>query len=184
MQGVKVQIFDVSDLANPTVASELHLKDGGASSEALYDHRAFSYFADKGILALPFSFYDDVDYSQHAGVAVLNVSVDDGLSLKGEVSHDDMVTSENEWDRWANQVRRCLNIGEALYSIGTLGVKVNALADLSELASVALPHPTGGDDIQGIPAPGIPPSEADGPGDDEQPTPEPADDAGADDPNP
>ena len=57
VNGLAVQIFDVTDLANPTLAHKAPLGDNSTSSEALYDHRAFSYFPEKGLLALPYQSY-------------------------------------------------------------------------------------------------------------------------------
>ncbi len=56
--GVKVSIFDVSDMKNPVeVKSELL---GKGWSEASWDHKAFTYYAHKNILALPINTYENV----------------------------------------------------------------------------------------------------------------------------
>ena len=54
IDGVAVQIFDVSDISNPTQAHKEVFGSGGTSSEALYDHKAFNFFANKGLLCIPF----------------------------------------------------------------------------------------------------------------------------------
>ncbi len=62
IQGIQLQIFDVSNPAEPTVAFKETFASAGATSEALYDHRAFAWFPEKGILAVPFSQYgNDTD---------------------------------------------------------------------------------------------------------------------------
>jgi hypothetical protein len=57
--GVQLSIFDVSNFADPRLAANVVLGDdeGGAYSEALYDPKAFTYFAERGLVALPISIY-------------------------------------------------------------------------------------------------------------------------------
>jgi hypothetical protein len=56
--GVRLSIFDVSDFANPTLAHfEVIGEDGSAFSEAVYNPKAFSYFASGDLVALPVEVY-------------------------------------------------------------------------------------------------------------------------------
>ncbi len=66
--GVQLTIFDVSNFAEPTELDKVVLgADGDASSEALYNPKAFTYFAERGLVALPATintgwwFLEDVD---------------------------------------------------------------------------------------------------------------------------
>ena len=52
-QGVQLSIFDISDFANPQLAFTEHIGDPNAWSEALYNPKAFTYFAAEDLLALP-----------------------------------------------------------------------------------------------------------------------------------
>jgi Beta propeller domain len=57
--GVQLSIFDVTDFANPTLAHNLVIgEESGASSEALYNPKAFTYFAEAGMVALPVSIFE------------------------------------------------------------------------------------------------------------------------------
>jgi uncharacterized secreted protein with C-terminal beta-propeller domain len=51
--GIQVQIFDVTDLENPTLLHKAVIGTRGSGSEALMDHLAFNYFPSRGVLALP-----------------------------------------------------------------------------------------------------------------------------------
>lgn len=58
--GVQLSIFDVSDFANPTLTANVVLgAESGASSEALFNPKAFTYFADRNLVALPVSIFED-----------------------------------------------------------------------------------------------------------------------------
>lgn len=59
--GVQLSIFDVSDFANPVQKfSTVIGTESGAGSEALYNPKAFTYFAERGLLALPVSIYPEI----------------------------------------------------------------------------------------------------------------------------
>jgi uncharacterized secreted protein with C-terminal beta-propeller domain len=51
--GLQVSLFDVSNPASPQRLAKYALGQQWSSSEAEYDHHAFSYFSDQQILALP-----------------------------------------------------------------------------------------------------------------------------------
>lgn len=66
--GVQLSIFDVSDFANPVQKfSTVIGVEGGASSEALYNPKAFTYFAERGLLALPVSIYPEIVFFDDFG---------------------------------------------------------------------------------------------------------------------
>ena len=53
--GIQLQIFDVSELSNPTLLHKTTIGTRGSTSEGLTNHLAFDYFPSKGLLALPMS---------------------------------------------------------------------------------------------------------------------------------
>ncbi len=58
-RGVQLSIFDVTDFSNPTLLHNVILgEDTGAYSEALFNPKAFTYFAEEGLVALPLSIFD------------------------------------------------------------------------------------------------------------------------------
>ncbi len=70
--GVQLSIFDVTDFANPTQMSNVVLgaeANTSAYSEALWDPKALTYYAEEGVVALPLSIYEYV-YFEGDGVAV------------------------------------------------------------------------------------------------------------------
>lgn len=59
--GVQLSIFDISDFANPTLKSNVILgatENTSAYSEALWDPKALTYYAEGGMVALPMSIYE------------------------------------------------------------------------------------------------------------------------------
>ena len=159
LAGVQLALYDVSDLAAPSQAFKTVIGTSGTHSDALYDHKAFTYLESKGILAVPLTTWGVTEPSgggvepgvdpgtgpgavpdYFTGAAVYDVSVDAGFSLRGYVDHSSFA-EETGWKY--EQVSRTVIIGDAIYTIGQLGVKVSDLLDLSELAAVDLPQSAG-----------------------------------------
>ena len=107
--GVQLSIFDVSDFANPVLRHNVIIgQDTGAFSEALHDPKAFTYFAQADLVALPVSVFTDVGLvidlppeqdpgadiddldpivpDGFDGLMVFRVSIDDGFSELGRIS--------------------------------------------------------------------------------------------------
>ena len=55
--GLKVSLFDVSDVANPKETSSIVIGDSGTTSEALNDPKAILFDASKKLLVLPVELY-------------------------------------------------------------------------------------------------------------------------------
>ena len=103
-------------------------------SDALYDHKAFLFSKEKGILVIPVSIssYSE-DYSTNEywqGAYVFNIN-SEAIEYKGRISHYE---SEN----YLYYVRRSLYIGNSLYTFSDLKIKANDLSDLREISSVLL----------------------------------------------
>lgn len=107
-QGVKVSLFDVSDVANPIEKAKFEIGDRGTDSEALRDHKAVLFDKEKGILVLPISLneIDESRYSENQeipenaygrkvweGAFVLDINLD-GISERGRITHNEEITSE------------------------------------------------------------------------------------------
>ncbi len=84
--GNQLQIFDVSDLTRPRQVASYEL--GHGYSEALYDHHAFTYYAPKNVLAIPYSSYAYDRYKRYeSGTKVFHVG-NDHLNLSQTLTFD------------------------------------------------------------------------------------------------
>jgi len=142
--GVKLSVFDVSDLRNPRVVTEEEL-DG--SSEAQYDHRAFTYYGAQGVLVVPLEGWESLDewgyYGRYRNEArVFDVSVADGIRERGAVEHGELLDAA--WDAlpdgaycWSDRadagsprIRRTFFLDTYLYTVSDAGLQVNELSAL------------------------------------------------------
>ena len=92
VSGVKVALFDVSDVSNPVEKAKYAIKSEGqwtwSSSEALYEHKAFLFDKEKNLLAIPiqYSYYSGDRYRQWNGAYVFYID-ENSIELKGKVTH-------------------------------------------------------------------------------------------------
>ena len=148
-QGVKIALFDVSDPENPIEISKYVIGDRGTDSYALSDHKAFLFSRSKNLLVIPIELAE-IDRSKYPsgvppnvygdrvwqGAYVFHISVEDGLVLKGRISH-----SDNTWLDQYYFVKRSLFIDDVLYTISDESVKMNDLESLDEIGKVSLSPP-------------------------------------------
>jgi len=156
-QGVKIALFDVSDPENPIEISKYIIGDRGTDSYTLQDHKAFLFSRQKSLLVLPILLakIDEEGYSEEIppdaygeyvwqGAYVFDISLDDGLVLKGRITHFNNDEDINEWGRYYYpydySVQRSLYIDNVLYTISGKLVKMNNLEDLSEISEIELPQ--------------------------------------------
>ena len=141
MLGMKLSLFDVSDVANPTEVSKYIIGERGTSSEALYDHKAFLFSKEKNLLVLPVSLVEDGKYNAFQGAYVFSLDLENGFVLRGTVSHSN-ATGEEEgyYYDYLAQVRRSLYIDDVLYTISRSMIKMNSLEDISEINKLDLPY--------------------------------------------
>ncbi len=94
-QGVQLSIFDISDFSNPSLLHKELIGDRGTSSEALYQHKAFTFWAGQDLLALPINLYEhlepaaepwQVGTATFKGLYVYQVSTDNGFNFLGRIS--------------------------------------------------------------------------------------------------
>ncbi len=153
-QGVKMSLFDVSDVENPKEISKYIIGDRGTDSEALQDHKAFLFSKSKNLLIIPILLADineaqypegvpDFAYGDYVwqGAYVFNLDLENGFQLKGRVTHveDDSFDKSGYYYFSSFSVRRSLFIDNILYTVSDRMIKANSLDDLSEINKIELP---------------------------------------------
>ncbi len=146
-QKVKISLFDVSQLDNPTELAKYEIQNSNdeewywTQSSALYEHKAFLFDKEKNLLVIPVGGY--IKESAY----VFDISVLDGITLKGVVSHDIEVEEQTEYPLWdsayykgeyGNSIKRTLYINDVLYTVSDNMVKMNDLNSLLELNTIEL----------------------------------------------
>ena len=151
MLGMKLALFDVSDFSNPVEVSKYIIGESGTSSEALYDHKAFLFDRDRGLLVIPVSLSEERYIQSWEGAYVFGIYTTSGFTLKGRVTHQNetnMTETEYGYKYWENydynaRVRRSLYMDDVLYTVSNRMIKMNDLNDIdNEINKVELPYAT------------------------------------------
>lgn len=147
-QGIKISLFDVSNVTNPIQMSNVTIGDRGSDSPVLYDHKAFLFDRSKSLLIIPIleaeinpSKYPG-EIPPHAygepvwqGAYVFDVSLFHGFVLKGRITHLKSGMNIYEESYW---IKRSLYIEDVLYTISNREVKLNRLDDLYPIMEIEL----------------------------------------------
>jgi hypothetical protein len=152
--GIQIQIFDVSELANPKVLWKKEIGTRGSNSEALTNHLAFNHFAPKKMLALPLticegggngSFGRDMTF---AGIMAFDISLESGIAEHGRLPfvEPDSVPAGTDCGKWwtdsKSLVKRSIFMDDFVYGLSDAQLRVAALSAMSSvLASVPLTTP-------------------------------------------
>ncbi len=164
-QGVKLSMFDVTDLQNPKETSSIVIGDRGTTSLALYEHKAFLFSRSKNLLVLPISLYEVKDgsppntYGEFVwqGVYIFRVSAEDGFELRGKISHYADGEKPGCGGAWRNDwwfvgivwpedyepeacrnIVRALYIDDALYTVSEKMVKISDLGTGDTIKTIEL----------------------------------------------
>jgi len=154
-QGMKIAIFDVSDVANPKEMCKVDIGDRGTDSYVLNDHKAFLFDREKGLLVLPVLLAEITGeqkasgdtkantYGQYTyqGAYVYDVSLQDGIKLKGRVTHiEDQPQLQRNYYCYGSTdaIKRCGYIEDNLYTVSGSKLLFNSLADLNEVSRIEL----------------------------------------------
>ena len=152
-QGVKISLFDVSDVTNPVEVAKYEIGDRGTDSPILYDHKALLFDKEKNLLVIPVlvAEIDENDYSGDVpdwvhgeptwqGAYVFDISPD-GIEVRGQITHldgEDLMKNGYYYNYYLYSVQRSLYIENVLYTISSMKVKMNNLETLAEITTIDL----------------------------------------------
>jgi uncharacterized secreted protein with C-terminal beta-propeller domain len=153
-QGVKISLFDVSNVTAPKEIAKYEIGDRGTDSPVLRDHKALLFDKSKQLLVLPILLaeIDEDKYPEGVppfihgdfvwqGAYVFDISLENGLVLRGRITHFennvDFLKSSYRFSS-AYSVKRALYIENVLYTISDKKVKMNSLEDLTEINEIEL----------------------------------------------
>lgn len=143
--GLKLALFDVTDVNNPILAGKAEIGEAGSDSEALRDHKAFLFDRSSSLLVIPVREVLNIErkgeiYTSYApavweGAYVFSVNPDTGFTFKGKVTHENADTTNYYWDSLGS-VRRSILIGDGLFTISGREVVVSDREHIGEVVRI------------------------------------------------
>ncbi|HWR26341.1 MAG TPA: beta-propeller domain-containing protein [candidate division Zixibacteria bacterium] len=153
IKGVKLSLFDVSDVENPKQLDMYEIGTSGTDSEALSDHKAFLFDKKKNLLVIPIrevlekgqydSRYGYYVQKIWQGAYVFSVTPEDGFKLRGKISHLDDYERTEYYYGSPSAVRRSLYMDDVLYTVSSKKIMMNGLDNLTAIKSIDLPFEIG-----------------------------------------
>lgn len=151
-QGMKVSMFDVTDVSRPKELFQTVIGDRGTDSELLHNHKALLFSREKNLLTFPVTVMkvpegqknSPTAYGQFAfqGAYVYHVDLQEGFRLRGTVTHlsdDEINKTGNAFYGSKHQIERLLYIGDTLYSLSQGQIRTQSLDTLAETGRLELP---------------------------------------------
>ena len=156
--GLKMAIFDVTDVNNPKQLSDVTIGNKNTKSPILTNHKALLFSKEKGIIAIPVNSYSspiteqtvsttDVeklvdkynsgsssDYISE-GYLIYNIDTENGISLKGVIEHS---SANKNTKSYGSQVLRGIYIKDSLITVSQHMLKVNDLQTLKEISTMGI----------------------------------------------
>ncbi len=149
-QGIKMAIFDVSDVERPREMYKVVIGDRGTESPVLTNHKAFLFDKEKGLLVLPVTVaeiegertsanqYGDYVFQ---GAYVYDVGLKHGFRLRGKVTQydsDDVYRKSGYYFYGDRSITRSLYIKDVLYTFSASRLQLNDLDTLKKLKVLEL----------------------------------------------
>jgi len=162
-QGMKIAVFDVSNVENPVEKFKEVIGDRGTDSELLRNHKALLFSKEKNLLAFPVTVAEVnnpqtegnskgeiIGMPQHGqvtfqGAYVYNIDLSSGFTLKGRITHhssgeNSQQTGYNWYADGTRNVERIIYINDTLYTLSKGMIKANDLNSLEEINSLPIPR--------------------------------------------
>jgi hypothetical protein len=154
-QGMKVAVFDVTNVAQPVEMSREIIGDRGTSSELLDNHKALLFSREKNLLAFPVTVMEikgrnninetgnmpEYGTFTFQGAYIYKIDLTDGLQLKAKITHlnaGDYMKAGDCWPDSDKNIERVIYIGDVLYTLSPAMIKAHYLGDMKELQTLAL----------------------------------------------
>ena len=140
-RGLKLSLFDFSDLQNPKELSGYVIGDASSNSIALDDSQALYNSVVNSLVSVPVSLYNNGSLS-FSGALVFSTTGGE-LALRGRVDHSNggMMSVADSWGGFSyydNTVRRSDISDSDLLTFSNKFLKINKIANLSEVGSLLL----------------------------------------------
>ena len=142
VDGMKIALFDVTDVNNPVQKFSEIIGDTGTDSELLRNHKALLFSKDKNLLAFPISVMEN-GMPVFQGAYVYNIDEENGFVFKGKITHltsidfnDDKAFYYYTYDK---HIERILYIDDTLYTLSKGMIKANDIKTIEEKNQLVIP---------------------------------------------
>ena len=154
--GMKMSLFDVSDINNPKQLAKTTIGDSRTVSAVLTNPKALLFSKEKELLAIPVNNYSEdfsvrdstrvedeinsfTNYSKpyiSEGYFVYKINLEEGFKLKGVINHDKSTNDYYYYNK--SRLLRGVYIDDNLFTVSEDAVKVHNLDSLEQITELSL----------------------------------------------
>lgn len=157
--GMKMALFDVSDVRNPIQISQTIIGDSRTTSAILTNPKALLFSKEKELIAIPVNNYNkDFEVTSNdnnesminsyktssknyisEGYNVYKINLDSGFSYRGTITHENTSSEKNTYYSYGkSKMLRGLYIENNLFTISESKIKVNDIETLNQVSELDL----------------------------------------------
>ena len=156
--GMKMALFDVSNLQNPIQISSTVIGDSRTTSAILTNHKALLFSKEKELIAIPVNNYEEdfeinnstdneslvnsyTNYNKKyisEGYLVYKINLTDGFKQKGTITHKTSTSNTGYYYYSKSRLLRGMYINNNLFTVSEDQLKVNNLDDLKQISEINL----------------------------------------------
>lgn len=129
--GLKISLFDVSNVARPKEIKSEVIGKSGTFSELLYNHKALMFNLNKGLMAFPLTRTGDNYKTDFVGAYVYNITANN-FSLKTKLSHMNLTDGYD----YGYEIKRVIYIGDYLYSFSDNEMQVHKISNNTKVSDL------------------------------------------------
>lgn len=157
--GMKMALFDVSDVENPVQVSNTIIGNKNTTSSILTNPKALLFSKEKELIAIPVNNYsEDFEVTNNSntyesaisayknssksyigeGYAVFKINLKDGFVKKGIITHEKQKKNLKNYYSYNSKLLRGMYIENNLYTVSEDMLKVNSIYDLKEISELKI----------------------------------------------
>ncbi|GAA0343432.1 beta-propeller domain-containing protein [Bacillus carboniphilus] len=151
-QGMKMALFDITDVNNPKEKFVEIIGDRGTDSEMLYNHKALLFSKEKDIISFPVNLFELPEGTENRegdaygefsfqGAYVYGLDLEEGFTLKKKITH---ITNEDKvkmghYPDYEKAVQRIMYIGDTLYTLSNQKIEAHDINSFTKKGELVLP---------------------------------------------
>ncbi|SHG22592.1 beta-propeller domain-containing protein [Ornithinibacillus halophilus] len=146
--GLKISVFDVTDLTNPIEKYSEVIGQGFSYTELNHNHKALYKHPNRNLFGFPATLFEttmvkrgDMTYEDQKllfeGALLYEISPDSGITFQDNITHQEQM---KEYPDWESEIKRIVSIGDQIYTISFDKIKVYDVDRKSVLEQIELPR--------------------------------------------
>ncbi len=136
-KGVKLSLFDVSDVSNPTEKDVAIIGGKGSYTDVSHDHKALYIHPEENLFGLPVQVSEEHE-RKYQGAYLYKITPENGFELQTTITNEDGDRAERSWE---SRITRMISINDTLFTLSHEELKGIDLNTMEEVKTITFPKP-------------------------------------------